>query len=91
MFFFKSCFFFFFLNCTYLFIEAVLDVHCSSSFSLAVASRGYSLVSACGLLTGVASFCRAQALGSMGFSCDSQALEHRLNSCDAQTYLLHSM
>ena len=91
MLFFKFFFFFFPLNCTYLFIEAVLGVHCSPSFSLAVASRGYSLVSVCGLLPGVASCRRAQALGSMGFrSCGSQALEHRLNSWDARTYLFHS-
>ena len=38
----------------YLFL-AVLGLHCYEGFSLTVASRGYSLVRVCGLLTEVAS------------------------------------
>ena len=34
---------------------AVLDLRCCEGFSLVVASRGYSLVSMCGLLIAVAS------------------------------------
>ena len=41
----------------------------------------------CGL-----SCCRGWALGLKGFSsCDSQTLEHRLNSCGSRAYLLCSM
>ena len=36
--------------------------------------------------------CGAWALGCIGFSsCGSWALEHKLRSCDTQTYLLHCM
>ena len=34
---------------------AVIDLHCCEGFSLVVPSRGYSLVSMCGLLIEVAS------------------------------------
>ena len=35
---------------------------------------------------------RAQAVGRVGYgSCGSQALEHRLNSCGAQAYLVRGM
>ena len=38
------------------------------------------------------SFCRAQALGSVGFrGCSSHALEHRLSSCRARVQLLRGM
>ena len=59
---------------------------CCVAFSLVAASRGYSLVVVCRLLNAMASFMadRAQAVGRTGFSSpSSQALEHRLGSCDA--------
>ena len=60
------------------------------SFSLVAASRGYSLVTVCRLLTAVISLAVARGLqgtqasvvAAHGLnSCDSQALEHRLKSC----------
>ena len=81
------CFFFLIILFIYLFL-AVLGLHCCTSFSLVVASRGYSLVWCVGfssqrLLLGT------WALGHLGFrscsvwfsSCGSKALEHRLNNC----------
>ena len=70
----------------YLFIMAMLGLCCCVDFSLVVVSRGYS-VSGCGLLTAVASRCRAQALEYAGFSsCSSWALEHRLSNCGTGAY-----
>ena len=45
----------------------------------------HGLFSSCGVGFSLRGFsCGAQALGRLGFSsCGSQALEHRLNSCDA--------
>ena len=56
----------------YLFLFLVaLGLHCCEGFSLAAASRGYSLVEVCGLL-----IVGAQVLGRMGFSSfGSQALD----------------
>ena len=55
----------FFLNCLICF--SVLDLPCLMDFSLVAVGRGYSLVAVSGLLTAVASCCRAQALGWAGF------------------------
>ena len=53
--------------------------------SLVAGSGGYSLAVVCGLLTAVASRCRSQDLGLLGFSSFGLwALEHRLNSCGAR-------
>ena len=66
-------------------------------FSLVVASTGYSLVAVHRLLTTVASLVEehgllgawASVVEAHGFSgCGSQAVEHRLNSCDMQAQLL---
>ena len=78
----------------YLFL-AVVGLHCFVGFSLVVANRGFSLLAGLRLLSGL-SYCRAWALGCAGFSscsrnCGSQALEHRLDSCDARAYLLRVM
>ena len=84
MFPFKVKFLFFFntLNIfIYLLCLAVLVLCCSTGFSLALASKGYSLVGAQASHCGGFSCCGAQALEREGFgSCVSQALEHRLNS-----------
>ena len=52
-------------NCIYLFTLSMLGLHCCVGFSLALASRGSSLVALRGLLA-VASL-GAQALGHVGF------------------------
>ena len=76
------------------FFKKIIYFSCSGSsllhgLSPAVASEGYFIVAVHWLLIGVASLCRAQAIGCWGFSsfshglssCSSQALEHRFNSC----------
>ena len=74
----------------YLFLS-VLDLHCCLSFSLAVVSGGYFLVAVRGLLIAVASPDAEHRLSGMEASvvaacrlssCDTRAVEHRLNSCD---------
>ena len=87
--------FFSFNNFIYLFL-AVLGLRCHAGFSLVVESRGYSLVAMHKLLFAVAfvvehglecawaSVIVARELSS----CDSWALEHRLNSCGTWVYLL---
>ena len=55
--------------------------------SLVAASRGYSLVVVCGLLTAVeqGSGTQASVVVVCGLhSCSSHALEHRFNSCGTQ-------
>ena len=69
----------------FILVLAVLGLCCCVGFSLVAASRVYSLGAVHELLTAVASCCRAQALGHMGFSsCISQALEHWFNNCSTQ-------
>ena len=52
----------------------LLGLHCSASFSLVGASRGYSSLSVCRRLIAVASRCGARTLGHAGFSgCGVQA------------------
>ena len=46
----------------------LLGLHCSASFSLVGASRGYSSLSVCRRLIAVASRCGARTLGHAGFS-----------------------
>ena len=59
----------------------VLGLCCCVSFSVVVASWGYSLV-ACGLLIAVASRRGARALGHPGFrGWGTRARGHRLSSC----------
>ena len=50
---------------------AMQGLQCCVGSSLVAVSRGFSLVVTCGLLTVVASRCRAQGLGCSGFSCCS--------------------
>ena len=71
----------------------MLGLRCCLDFPLAAGSGGCSLVVVHGLLITVASRCRAWALGfRAGFSShSSQALQHKLNICGAQTQLLHRM
>ena len=54
---------------------AVLGLHCCTGFSLAVASRGYSLVAMSELLIAVASL----------------VAKHRLSSCGTWALFLHGM
>jgi len=73
----------------YLFIFAALDLPCCVNFALVVASGGYFLAVVCRLLTAVGSPVAEHGNWGAGFSsCGSQALEHRLNSCGAQPWLL---
>ena len=77
----EVAFFLFFNN----FIYLIFDRVGSSGFSLVMESRGYSLVVVLASHCRGFSCCRVQALGCLGFSrCHSWALEHRLNSFDAQ-------
>ena len=72
----------------YLFL-AVLSLHCYASFSLLVASRGYSSCGVWAFQCGGFSSCRAWALGMQASvfvahglsSCGSWALEHRFSTC----------
>ena len=60
--------------------------------SLVMVSRGYSLLWCMDFSLRSFSCCRAGALGCVGFSSwGSWALEHRLSSCGARTYLLHGV
>lgn len=63
----------------YLFLN-VLGLHCHLGFSLVVASGGYSLVHACGLLISEASLAACESLGK-GFVCKYVGPELRLSSC----------
>ena len=70
---------------------AVLDLHCCVDFSLAVVSRGGSVVAMHGLLIALVSLVvgtgdvQASAAGALGLSsCGSWAVEHRLSNCGAQ-------
>ena len=56
---------------------AVLGLRCCVGFSLVVASRSYSSVGACGLLTAAASLVEGYRFNS----CSSRTLEHRLDGC----------
>ena len=77
-------------NFIYLFMS-VLSLPCCTCFSLAVASRGYTLVVGCRLLS-----LQSTALGQVGFSkgirghsgCSSWAPEHRIYRYGAWTQLL---
>ena len=72
---------------------AVLGFRCCAGFSVVVA-RGAPLLSSCGAGAshcGVFSCCGARAPGAWARSCGSWALEHRLNSCGPQAYLLRGM
>ena len=60
--------FFFFFEILSIYFFAVLDLYCHKGFPLAAASVGYSLIAVLGLLIAVASRCRAQALGCVGFN-----------------------
>ena len=62
----------------------MLGLLCCTGFSLVAASGGYAPVAARRLLVAVASVVVEHQLdGQAGFSsCGSQALKHRLNSCD---------
>ena len=61
-------------------------------FSLVVVSGGYSPGVVHWLLIAEASLVEEHGSRQAGVSsCGSQALEHRLNSCDAQTSVLRSM
>ena len=77
-----------------------MGLQCCAVFSLIMESEGYSLVVLCWLLIMVAfSVVEYRPEGSWvsvvaahGLShCGSQALEHRLSSCDTGASLLHSM
>ena len=64
----------------YLFIyHGCAGLPCCSGFSLIVANGSFSLVVVCGLLSLQSTGCRTLRLHQL----QSQALEHRLNSCDA--------
>ena len=84
----------------YLFILAVLGVHCCTGFSPVVASEGYSLVAVSRLLIVPPSLIaelglqgtQASVVEARGLSvCSSQALEHSLNSCGTLGQLLRGM
>ena len=80
-------------------VLAVLSLCGCAGFSLAVGSGGYCPVAACWLIAAAslavehghsgtrASAFAARGLGSYSF----QALEHRLDGCGTQAYLLHGM
>ena len=80
--------FYIFLINYYLFLIA-LGLCCYTWLSLVVVSKGYSLVVMHDLLIAGASYCKAQALGQVGFCgcstkaqyCGSCVLAHRLSSC----------
>ena len=71
---------------------AALGLHCCAWAFSSCGERGLRFVAEHGLLTAVASHCRARALGvwasvdvARGLSsCGSRALEHRLSSCGAR-------
>ena len=70
-----GAFSFFFKYNIYLFLT-VLSLHCCAGFSLIARRRGYSPVAVRKLVI-TDFYCRARALGHMGFSsCSSQVLEH---------------
>ena len=76
-----TCFLFVKINFIYLFL-AVLGLRCCMGFSLVAASRGYSLVTVCGLLIVVAFLVVEHTLSAHGLQCcSSGVLEPRLNSC----------
>ena len=74
----------------YLFF-AVLGLRCCVWAFSSCGEQGLLFVAVHGLLTAMASYCGAQALGARApvvvacrlSSCGSQALEHRLSSCGA--------
>ena len=67
----------------------MLDLCCSSGFSLVMMSWGFSLVAVLELFIAVTSLAMEHgALEHSGFSSrGSQTLEHRLSSCGTQVYL----
>ena len=76
---------FFKKNFIYLFL-AVLVLRRCIIFSQVAEIEGYSLAAVHGLLIVVASLVEQQAVGRVDFSsCGSQALEHGLRSCGAQS------
>ena len=82
--FFKNKFSLIVLVCLFL---AVLGLRCYAGFSLAVKSRGYSLIA----VHGIQGVCASVVVLHGPRSCGFWALEHRLNSCDAWAWLLHNL
>ena len=85
--------FFFNINLfIYLFLT-VLGLHCCARAFSSCGEQGLLFIAVRGLLTAVASRCRARALGARASvvvahglsSCGSWALGHRLSSCGART------
>ena len=82
-----SSFIFFLMYIIFYLCIFVLGLHCCTGFFHVAPSGGYSLVEVHRLLIVVASLVRERGLWSCGTwlsSCGSQALEHRLKSCDAR-------
>lgn len=82
------------------FCFSLLGLLCWVGFSLVAANRGYTLDAVHRLFTEVASLVAEHgALGRVASvvtarglsSCGSPALTHRVNSCDARTWLLHNI
>ena len=77
------------LTVLFIYLLAVLDLHCCVGFSLVGVSGGLSSCSAWASQFRGFSCCRAQALGTWAIAvaarglniCGSQALEHRLSGC----------
>ena len=61
------------------YLLTVLYLHCWAGFSLAAASKGYSIIAVLRLLIAVASLVGEPGLGSVSFG--FRALEHMINSC----------
>ena len=86
-----SCKTSFFKKIIYYLFLALLGLCCCSGFPLVVASGDQSLLQCAGFSLWWFLCYAEEALGLLGFhSCGSQALEHRLNICGAQTQLLCS-
>ena len=78
--------------CVFVFLGGVLGLHCYEGISAVVVSKGCSLVVMHDLLIAVASQCRAQALGQVGFrGCSIQAQQLWLLCSRAQAQQLWYM
>ena len=84
--------FFIFLNRFFFFFSLLCWIFFAPQGSVGGGKQGLLVVAVCRLLIAVASSCGEQVLGHAGLSpCGSRAADFRLNSCDTQAQLLHSM
>ena len=76
-------FYLFHYSILFIYLLAVLGLHCCMGFSLAVVSRGYSVFVVCGFLIVLASFIMDHGLYGARSSvlAAPQAPEHRLSNC----------